>query len=78
MTDQPMRSRIGEHPINLHLGQASVYRNRYDSEPATRVHQLDVLGAVRQKKGETVSSIETMRAERGCYALNTIFQFGEG
>lgn len=57
---------------------SSVQRNRYDSEPGTCIHQLDVLRAVRQKKGETVSGFETMRGEGGCYTPNTCFQLGEG
>jgi hypothetical protein len=77
MTDQPMRSRIGDYPINLHLGKASIDRNRYDAKPATRVDQLNVFGTVRQKKGKTVSSMETMCAERGRYALDTVFQLGK-
>ena len=78
MTDQAMRSRIGEHPINFRQREPCVDWNRYDSEPATRVHQLDVLGAVRQKQGEPVSSAKTVGTESGCYAFNTLFQLGEG
>ena len=78
MTDQAMRSCIGEHPINFRQREPCVDWNRDDSKPATGVHQLDVLGAVRQKKGEPVSSVKAMRAECGCYAFNTPFQFGEG
>jgi hypothetical protein len=78
MTDQAMRSRIGEYSINFRQGEASVYWNRYNSEPATSVYQLDVLGVVWQKQGEPVSSVETMGAESGGYAFNTLFQLGEG
>ena len=77
MTDQAMRSRIGEHPINFRQGESCIDWNRDDSKPATGVHQLDVLGAVRQKQGEPVSSVKTMGAESGCYAFNTRLQFGE-
>ena len=61
MTDQAMRSHIGEHPINFRQGEASVYWNRYDSKPATAVHQLYVLRAVRQKQALSVAAIPIKR-----------------
>src|SRR4029077_17605630 len=68
--NQPTWSRVGEHPINLRQREDSVVRNPHDSEPATCIPQRYILRTVRQKKGETVSSLKTVCAERGCYAFN--------
>src|ERR1700728_2653771 len=78
MADDPMRTRILEHPVDLSARQASVQRNGNHAQYAARINELDVVGPVRQQQSQTVSRPKTVAGERGCNAFYPSMEFGKG
>src|SRR5580658_1506228 len=78
MADDPMRTRILEHPVDLSGRQASVQRNGNHAQHAARINELDVVGPVRQQQSQAVSRPKTVDGERRCNAFYPSMEFAKG
>src|SRR5690349_1564389 len=69
-----MRFCIKQNSIDFGGGEACVYRDCRNAEPAASVNQLDVLRRIRQQKREAVARRKTVGCERRRNVLDSLLE----
>jgi hypothetical protein len=55
--------RIREHPVYFHCRKPCIQWNCDHSEPAARIHQLDVLRSVGEQEGKPITDAKALPAQ---------------
>jgi hypothetical protein len=64
VANEAARACVDEHAINLGSRKPGVQWDRYHSEPAARIHELDVLGSIWKQNGQPIASLKTVSLQR--------------
>jgi hypothetical protein len=64
MANEASRACVDEHAIDLASRESRVQWDRYHSEPAARIDELDVLDSIWKQNGQPIASLKTVSLQR--------------